>query len=336
LASGSTTAAQSQQESSSAPRPKAVVAETTFDFGTVTRGTTHRHAFVVENQGDAPLQIVSFNSTCACIVAEYDETIAPGATGQVVIELDSTTIEGAGQSLAQITTNDPDLALVRFVVKATSSSAIGYSPNSFRWYDMHRHFDGEATLASTFFSVDGEDFAIKSVTSPSPYVEVSFREATPEEREGGHPGKQYRVSATLSKEAPVGPLSGYIAVDLDHPVQRGTVLPISGFVRPVLAATPHEVKLGEVSLEQVLEVKIHIRHFTVWDVAIEKVEIDLPGVETSFETTKTPFEYYAVFRFTSAVPKGPFAATGKVTTTAKADAVLEIPISGTIIGAGTN
>lgn len=315
-------------------KPKAVAPETIFDFGVIPRGTAHQHAFKIENQGDATLQILSFNANCACIVADYPKTIAPGASGEVTVELDSTTIEGAGQGMAVITTNDPDNPQLQFVLKAVSQSHIGYEPSAFRYQDVHRHFDGDGAISSTFFSVDGEDFTITGVESPSKYLDVSYREATDDERIPDRPGKQYRLTAVLAKDAPVGPISGYIKVMFDHPIQHATVLPVSGFMRPVLAATPAEVKLGEFSIgDEPRLVKVHIKHFTVWDVKVEKVEIDLPGVETSIEDSDARGVYYAVFKFTPAVPKGPFSTVARVITNAKADNIVEIPFSGTVVDA---
>src|SRR5712691_7378175 len=42
----------------SAPQPKAVIEETSFDFGRMELGETQSHVFVIRNEGKAPLAVV--------------------------------------------------------------------------------------------------------------------------------------------------------------------------------------------------------------------------------------------------------------------------------------
>ncbi len=44
-------------------QPKAVYPATEHDFGTVERGDTLEHTFIVRNEGTAPLEIVSVKPT---------------------------------------------------------------------------------------------------------------------------------------------------------------------------------------------------------------------------------------------------------------------------------
>jgi hypothetical protein len=44
------------------PSPRAVVAESTFEFKPVLEGTQVVHAFILKNQGDAPLNILKISS----------------------------------------------------------------------------------------------------------------------------------------------------------------------------------------------------------------------------------------------------------------------------------
>jgi hypothetical protein len=320
------------QESSPAagPQPVAVVSETIFDFGVIARGSTQRHTFAIENQGDAPLEILRFRSTCPCTLGTYDETILPGATGKVEIILDATTIEGPGQGNATIITNDPKNPSITFVLKTTSKSSVGIEPSAFR-FTAHQYFDGEGAIAATLYSLDGKDFSITDAVSPSSSIEVEVREATQQERKLGRPGQQYRLIARLSSDAPVGPLSGFIRLSFDHPAQSASVIPVSGFVRPVMAATPPTMDLGQFALGASREVSFHIQHFTDWEVEITEITINLPGVETSVRPGKTEREFYGVLTFTPQVPKGPFRAVATIVTTAKTGATLEVPITGTVV-----
>ena len=59
-----------------AAAPKAVVAEPVVDVGTVPKGDSINHDFVVKNEGAGPLEITQVQPSCGCTVASFDKTIA--------------------------------------------------------------------------------------------------------------------------------------------------------------------------------------------------------------------------------------------------------------------
>src|SRR5689334_21555935 len=52
----------------SAPQPKAVIEETEFKFDCMEVGEERSHAFVIRNEGQAPLEVVAGPTTCQCTV----------------------------------------------------------------------------------------------------------------------------------------------------------------------------------------------------------------------------------------------------------------------------
>ncbi len=65
--------------------------ETKYSFGTVSQGTTVRHAFRFKNTGTHPLLICKADVSCGCTVPYYPhDAIAPGNEGEIVIEYNST------------------------------------------------------------------------------------------------------------------------------------------------------------------------------------------------------------------------------------------------------
>jgi len=63
LAAGAPALALAQEAASPAKGPVAVFQELIQDFGDITRGDVLEHAFVVKNDGDAPLEILSAKPT---------------------------------------------------------------------------------------------------------------------------------------------------------------------------------------------------------------------------------------------------------------------------------
>jgi hypothetical protein len=80
LLSGSLTAAASIG-------PKALIPETSFDFGEVFEDKELTHTFEIQNTGDAVLEIKKINSDCTCTTEEADRSIPPGGKGRIKLTI---------------------------------------------------------------------------------------------------------------------------------------------------------------------------------------------------------------------------------------------------------
>ncbi len=64
--------------------------ESEFDFGQVTLGEQVSHVFTFTNTGDKPLLISKAKGSCGCTVPSWPQRpIAPGATGELLVNFDS-------------------------------------------------------------------------------------------------------------------------------------------------------------------------------------------------------------------------------------------------------
>lgn len=95
-------------------RPKAVATETVYAFNEVVEGEIITHAYPIENQGDAPLEILDVRTSCGCTTAKRPKSIAPNARDQIVVK-GNTSGYGGGKFNKTITvvTNDPDHSEIR-------------------------------------------------------------------------------------------------------------------------------------------------------------------------------------------------------------------------------
>lgn len=95
--------------SETGPHPKAVCAETEHNFGMMKHLDSGSHKFFVKNDGEAPLELKSGETTCQCTIGEVGDTIIqPGES--TVVEL-KWTIKNPSMRFehsADIWTNDPD------------------------------------------------------------------------------------------------------------------------------------------------------------------------------------------------------------------------------------
>jgi len=65
--------------------------ETEYDFGTIKQGEVVNHTFQFTNTGKTPLIIESASASCGCTAPDWTKTpVAPGQTGEVKVEFNST------------------------------------------------------------------------------------------------------------------------------------------------------------------------------------------------------------------------------------------------------
>lgn len=326
LTSGSTGLAADQGD---ATAPRAVVPETVKDFGTVRRGDRLAHRFVIRNEGNAVLEITEVKPACGCTVADFDRTIAPGESGEIRAEVDTTSFRGPIAKSVQVFTNDTTNPKVNLVIKASIRAAVEAHPGYSRFVAV----EGESAQSSSqiIWSPDREDFNVLSVDSPYRFVTVSHHEAASGERRSGVSGRQWTVDIALSANAPIGPLADFVVVHTDHPEQETLRIPISGFVRPVLTVTPRIADFGRRDLSEPQQASLEIKNLSSGDVTLEEATTDLDGLEAEIEAVEEGRRYTVVLTLKPGVAKGPFEGTLTINTSSDRQPVLEVSVKGVVL-----
>ena len=313
-------------------QPKAVVASSVHDFGDVQRGQVVSHSFEIQNTGDAPLEITRVRTTCACAVSEHDTLIEPGQTGSITVDLNTELLNGNSTAQAIVLTNDASNPKLTLTVKANSITTLGVDPGFFR-YRVHQNFPGDGRISQTVWSIDGAEFNVTGVESDFPHLTFDFEEATDDERRPNAVGSQWRVNAYLNNQAPIGPITGYVKIETDHPKQTLAAIPISGFVRPVFAATPQVIDFKEIEVAgDPRTANIHVKQFADEPIEVQSVEVSIPGMTASTRTddNNPGHVFWLDVAVTPAMSEGPFSGTVKINTTSAFQPVLEIPVQGNL------
>ncbi len=321
-------AADKPQPKADKPQPKVVVPAPIHDFGPADKSAKLSHEFELRNEGTAELLIREARPDCACAVASFDKTIAPGAAGKVRVEFDPTDMLGPIRKTIVVFTNDPAAPEVQLTIAATVKPVLALKPGYARYIYVQKERPGLVT--QTIWSLDGSDFRILEVKSPYPYLETAFWEAKTEERLPDQPGKQWKISTTLDPESPVGPLERMVEITTDHPKQRHVELPVSGFVRPVVAVTPPSVDLGTRKRGQPFTGSLKIQNFATEPIAVTEVTTDVRGVALKLEPVTEGRMYRVVVTLADDMAPGRFSGTVKIKTASPKVPIVEVPLSGTI------
>lgn len=311
--------------------PKAVAAEPIKDIGFVPKGEMASHEFQIRNEGNAPLEVREVRASCGCTVAEYDHVIAPGQTGKVRVTVDTSTFNGPIAKGVTVITNDPATPSMELTIRAKVEPFIKVKPGYARFITVQGE-DKEGTIVQTVWTPDKSPLAIVKIDNPYPFLEVKFWEAKPEERlKELTDQQQWKIQMHLSNSAPVGPLVEPLKVYTDHPKQKLVQIPVSGFVRPVLAVTPPVIDFGQVSAAEPARVSVNVRNFATESIKVTGITGDVQGLEAKIEPLQEGREYTVRLTFRPEPKKGPF--NGKLTVTTDSPKVpkLEVQLKGIVI-----
>jgi len=311
-------------------QPKAVAVEPLKDLGVIAKGEKATHDFVIRNEGDTTLEITAVRPACGCTVAQFDKTVAPGKTGTVHTMIDTASFNGPISKFVTVSTNDPATPEIQLTMKLTVQPYIMVKPGYARFITVQGEAK-EGDIAQTLWASDEAPFNVLKVESPLKALAVSYREATEAERKPEGKGKQWRVEMKLSNSAPVGPLADYVSVYTDHPKQKIVQIPLTGFVRPVIAVTPPVADFGQVELKEPLTKSINLRNFATEAINVTKIDSSVKGIVAEFTPLEAGREYQVRLTLKPEMGKGQFSDRLTVHTDSTKVPVIQVDVKGTVL-----
>ncbi len=182
------------------PFPKAVVADTSFNLGTVDAGETKSHSFRVENKGEGPLILTSGWSSDAA--QQWRKEVPPGGSTEVEVSLNPDGSLPTDAFTRTIWTNDPKLPEIALRVQAKVIKHVRIEPEHEWKVRITGDQDGKFTGKIVSDSEGG--FKILSIESTNRNVTAVPRplDAKELQQEGMRNG--YAIDVTVNKDIPLG------------------------------------------------------------------------------------------------------------------------------------
>jgi hypothetical protein len=315
---------------SGAAKGKAVAVEPIKDVGSVAKGDKVAQDFEIRNDGPAVLNILDVKAGCGCTVASYDKTVAPGKVAKVHVVVDTVSFNGPISKGVTVYTDDPANPEIELTVRAKVEPFIMVQPGYARYVTV-RGEAKEGTIVQTMWAPDGLPMDIVKVDSPFPYLSVSFREAQEGERVKDVKVKQWRVETRLSNDAPVGPIGGMVTVHTTHPKQKVVEVPVTGFVRPVIAVTPPKGDFGKIEVKEALHRVLEVKSFSTEPIHLLNVDPLSKGMEAKLEPLEEGRRYEVKLTLSPDMPKGPFHSKLTIHTDSPKSPVVEVELTGTVL-----
>ena len=90
-----------------------------WDFGRVKPGTVLKHDFLLKNQTKDILKINSIHTSCGCTVSKSGkQSLLPQESTEIKVTFDSHGYSGPVTQFVYVNTDNPDLAIIKFTIKA--------------------------------------------------------------------------------------------------------------------------------------------------------------------------------------------------------------------------
>jgi hypothetical protein len=310
--------------------PKIVVPEEKKDVGTVAKGETIKHAFVVKNTGTSDLHITDVKPACGCTVSEFDKVVKPGGEGKITAIVDTKNLQGSISKTMLVVTDDPTtpqltLYLMAFVKPFVEALPYGF----FRIQAL----TGESIPSELVLVSDEPDFKPSKAEVQQSFLKVSLVPVPEKERLANKNQNQYKVTLTNTPDAPEGLLGGYVKVTTGLKKQPEMEIAISGYIKPTLSITPLSVNFGnfdpkgEAVRRNVVLINNNIakENFTV-----TKAETNVPGISAEI-VPEDKTRVRVVLSVDEKIKKGIFEGELKVKTNDAARAEVKVPIRGVVL-----
>lgn len=298
---------------------KMFTAGTTHDFGTVPRGTQSVHRFKIQNIYAVPMDITELKASCGCVSATSPKrTLAPREESYIEVRMDGRRYTGHKAVTIMVTVGPRFISSAQLRVSATGRSDVVFNPGEVNFGLVNQ---GTAVVRTVDVEYAGAlPWTVTEVVSADSAFTVSAAELY---RRVGRVG--YRLTVTLKKDAPAGPIKNEIVLKTNDPASPTVPLFVEGIVQSSLTVQPSSLSLGPVKVGEALTRRVVVRGASPFKVL--KVEADGDGAEVVKELGTEAKTVHLIDLSLKPNAEGAFRWTLKVQTDAQ-DAPLTIAIDG--------
>ncbi len=227
--------------------------ELSKDFGSVPRGPTLQHSFLLRNTTASVVQIANVRVSCGCITASAVKTVLqPGEETSLAVSMDTTRFTGAKTVTIYVLFDQPRVEEARLLVRAYGRDDVSITPDTLTFGQINRGGSPTSTVRVTFL---GNGLTqVVSAQAESNYVQASVREVT---RQGTEVA--YELTAKLRSDTPVGKWYTDIWVRTNNEAMPRVRVPLTVEIESALSVNPAAVTLGEVKVGGEAERKVIVR-----------------------------------------------------------------------------
>lgn len=213
--------------------PHIFVAEPHYDFGTMQRGTSKSHEFLIRNTGKSPLKLRNGGTTCKCTLSKVPEdSIPPGGSTSVKLEWSAKADSGPFRQTATILTNDPTQSQVELLVDGQIFAISNVEPPDFVFDKVSV---GETKAVQVYvMAMLQDELTVKDPQFSDPTVrdkfDVKIEPVEPKDLPNKLAKRGVRVTATAKPGLPIGRFNTWLSLHTNLPEAEKLDIPVVGQV----------------------------------------------------------------------------------------------------------
>lgn len=197
------------------PQPKIVLAEDTFDFGTLEVGDEGSHVFTIRNEGEGVLELFADpkESTCSCTIGNVagDGKVQPGGQTEVTLNWKIKFASPEFRHHALVRTNDPQNRKIELAVTGKVENGVQLKPEG-EWNIGALKIDAPTEVTGTLYSPTTDKLEITEVKTDLPTTKITWVPLDEEQLKERNAKSGYLVKATIGGDVPVGNYSDHVVL----------------------------------------------------------------------------------------------------------------------------
>jgi hypothetical protein len=216
-----------------AASPRVEVPELRYDFGTMERGTSKSHEFVMRNVGVAPLTLRNGPTSCKCTLSQVPSApVPPGGSATVKVEWAAKSGSGEFTQTAKVETSDPTHSEVEFMIVGQIVQNSAVEPVDFMFDKVNI---GESKSSQVYVMAMLQDnLTVKDPEFSDPTLRDKFDVKIEPVEKDALPNKLarkgVRITLTSKADLPVGRFSSWLRLHTDLHNSEKLDIPLSGQV----------------------------------------------------------------------------------------------------------
>jgi hypothetical protein len=293
--------------------------EAVYDFGRVAQGQPVTHTFKLSNTGTAELHISDVKPACGCTTAaEWPHSLAPGASGDLPIRLDTTHYMGALTKTVTIHSDDPAHPETVLELRGNVWTPVTVN-NPVVIFPAATSPNETGVRSTTIRSEVEEPMTLSDAVSDNPHFKPSLKEIAK--------GKEYELSVALVPPLDDGTTAGRITIKTSiAKVPEVTVQAVVTLLAAVQVA-PAQFSFSSQKLTKAEKRFAVVLNHRGVDLQVSDVHTDAPGVELSTNLSPDKKQHTITLNFPEGFelkPGQPYHLYGK--TNQPAAPTFDIPI----------
>ncbi len=301
------------------PKPKAVVLNPLYDFGSALEGKMIDHTFTLKNEGQGELLIRGTKTSCGCTVASPKQThLAPGDETTIDVGFDTHFQKGHQVRTILAYTNDPANSTVSMTMQGNVKQQVTSSPPQIDFGNVRQ--GGGATKDVTIVDLLGGNpkFVMGPISNSNKDIKV--------EQVAGKPTE---LKVTMLPTMPAGGFDDTIKVTTNRvPLQ----IDVFGKVTGDLSLDPEQVSFGIVKSGQDATRILKLSNQGGQSVKVLNITSSDPAVTAAAEPITPGKEYKITVLLRHGVPDGQLRGQLAIKTDDPKQTSIEVPFYA-IVGA---